>query len=299
MDSKNKKVGIILDTGSSLKDSKLSNIVTVPLILNEIKDGETFSYEDGIDLTREEIYEKIRNGAKLSTSQAIFGQCLEVLEKMLTKYDEVLVFPLSKELSGTYDTWKQVLREFEGNKNIHLFDLLDVAYGTYLGAVDAYNMFMKGSSPEEIQKYLYARSKRREAVIIINDLDTLVRGGRLSSFKGKIAKFLNLKVLVAFTEGKLDVLDKTTNIGTAVKKSLKSIDSHIHFVEKGIKNILVVFNATSEKDPFVQEYKNHVVAWLEENKVKGRENIVLDFLPSIISVHTGIDTAAVWIEANE
>ncbi len=297
MNSNSKKVGIIIDSGSSIQNHKLKNLEIVPLIVNEIIDDKTFSFKDGKDLSREDIYKKIQSNSKLSTSQAIPGDCFALVEKMFKKYDEILVFPLSKGLSGTYNTWLQVVKEFD-NKNIFVFDHNDVGYGSFLAVKDSYEKYLKGETPEEIQKYLDKRNERREGVITINDLDILIRGGRLSSFKGKIAKFLNLKVLVSF-KGSLNVISKTNSMESVVNNSLKHIDSNIKFSKKGIRNAAIVFNSLDPNDNLVKEYKDNIYKWLEKKNIKGIENIVLDHLPSVISVHTGINTLTIWIESNE
>ena len=69
------KIGIIVDSGASLRENKLKNIEVVPLIINEVIDKKINTYNDGVDLTREDVNKKISNKAKLSTSQSIFGEC--------------------------------------------------------------------------------------------------------------------------------------------------------------------------------------------------------------------------------
>ena len=87
---------------------------------------------------------------------------------------------------------------------------------------------------------------------MINDLDNLVRGGRISVVKTKIAKLLNFKVLVTFN-GKLELLDKASSISNAVEKSLKSNDKNIGFSKNGIKNIFITTNYLNSEDEAVLE----------------------------------------------
>ncbi|MGL5591283.1 MAG: DegV family protein [Mycoplasmoidaceae bacterium] len=289
-----KKIGLILDSGASLYKNELKNVEVIPLIINEIVDKRIDTYNDGVDLSREDVYKKILNKSKLSTSQSVFGECYNLVQKMLKKYDEVMVFPLSKGLSGTYNTWIQVASEFDSNK-VHIFDNCDVATGIYFAMIDSYEKYLNGESISDIHKFLEERNTKREAVVIINDLDHLVRGGRLSVVKSKIAKLLGLRVLVKFN-GKLDLLDKTKTIPNAIDKSLKSMDENIHFCSNGIKRILITTNYMDFNDPAVLEYKKHLENWLNKNGVDYSE-IIIDYLPSVISIHTGINTIGVWIEA--
>lgn len=289
-----KKVGIIVDSGCSLYDNKLKNVEVIPLIINEIIDKKINTYNDGVDLQREDVYKKMVNKSKLSTSQSIFGECYNLVQEMLKKYDEIMVFPLSKGLSGTYNTWIQVASEFETNK-VHVFDHSDVATGIYYAMLESYEKYINGASISEVNEFLEKRNKKREAVIVINDLDNLVRGGRLSVVKSKIAKLLNLKVLVKF-DGKLDLLDKTSSISNAVDKSLKSIDENINFSKNGIKRIFIITNCLDIQDKSVIEYKKYIEDWLNKKGIK-HDEIIIDFLPSVITIHTGINTIGVWIES--
>ena len=99
-----KRIGIIVDSGASLRENKLKNIEVIPLIINEVIDKKINTYNDGVDLTREDVNKKISNKAKLSTSQSIFGECFNLVEKMLKNYDEIMVFPLSEGITGSYNT---------------------------------------------------------------------------------------------------------------------------------------------------------------------------------------------------
>ena len=288
------RIGIIVDSGASLRENKLKNIEVIPLIINEVIDKKINTYNDGVDVTREDVNKKISNKAKLSTSQSIFGECFNLVEKMLKKYDEIMVFPLSKGISGSYNTWIQVSSEFPKGK-VHVFDHNDVATGTYYAMLDSYEKYLAGSSISEIDKFLLDRTNKREAVILINDLDNLVRGGRISVVKSKIAKLLNLKVLVTFN-GKLELLDKTSSIATAVEKSLKSIDKNIGFSKNGIKNIFITTNYLNTEDEAILEYKKYIENWLDKKDIN-YEEIIVDCLPSVISIHTGINTIAIWIES--
>ncbi|MGL5246367.1 MAG: DegV family protein [Mycoplasmoidaceae bacterium] len=289
-----KKIGLIVDSGASLYNNELKNVEIIPLIINEIIDKRIDTYNDGVDLKREDVYKKIINKSKLSTSQSIFGECYNLVQKMLKKYDEIMVFPLSKGLSGTYNTWIQVASEFDSNK-VHILDHSDVCTGIYYAMLESYEKYLNGESISDIQKFLDKRNTKREAVILINDLDHLVRGGRLSVVKSKIAKLLGLRVLVKFN-GKLDLLDKTKTIQNAINKSLKSIDENINFSKNGIKRIFITTNYIDINDPALMEYKKHLENWLNKNGVT-YDGIIIDYLPSVISIHTGINTIGVWIES--
>ena len=161
--------------------------------------------------------------------------------------------------------------------------------------LDSYEKYLAGSSISEIDKFLLDRTNKREAVVLINDLDNLVRGGRISVVKSKIAKLLNLKVLVTFN-GKLELLDKASSISNAVEKSLKSIDKNIGFSKNGIKNIFITTNYLNTEDEAVLEYKKYIENWLDKKDIN-YEEIIVDCLPSVISIHTGINTIVIWIES--
>ena len=76
-------------------------------------------------------------------------------------------------------TWIQVSSEFRKGK-VDVVDHNDVATGTYYEMLDSYENYLAASSIREMANFLLDRTNKTEAVVLINDLVNLVRGGSVS-----------------------------------------------------------------------------------------------------------------------
>src|SRR5690554_5717511 len=97
---KKKKVAFVTDSTVYLSD-KLKNhpdVYVVPIVV--ISDGK--EYEDGIDLTSDELYNIIRNNKNVpKTSQPSVGRFVQLYEKLKEEYDQAIAIHVSNKLSGT------------------------------------------------------------------------------------------------------------------------------------------------------------------------------------------------------
>lgn len=94
-----KKIGIMADSHSGILKQEAEeldiHVLPMPFYLN----GELF-HED-LDFSRTGFYEKLREGADVSTSQPSPQEVMEMWDEMLLSYDQILYIPLSSSLSGS------------------------------------------------------------------------------------------------------------------------------------------------------------------------------------------------------
>lgn len=291
------KYSVIFDSsaGDNWKEVKNSNLI--PLIIIE-KDGkELIEYKDLVSIKTEEVYQKIKNKKDISTSQMIMGEALILSEELLEKNDVVFVFPISKGLSGSYNTWNQIKDTLETEKLV-IFDTGDVSHGVVLLANEVIKLYNKGKTIQELHEFVSSWNKRRRAELIVNDLDCLIKGGRISSFKGMIAKMLNLKICISF-QNDLNFIDKSSSLDKIIDIAMNDINKANNFVKKGIDKIFFLKNLSTDEDEEFKKFKLGVEDWLIKNNIEFSESCDVQNMPSIISVHTGIDAFCVYIVAKE
>lgn len=280
------RIGIIVDSASSIKGGEYNDVYVIPLIIIENNNGKEVSYCDEVDLSFAAMLDKIDGGANLKTSQIPMGVMIEQIEKINDKYDDIFVIPLTKHISGNYNSWKLLEQDY---KKIHVLDAEDVGPGIKWTVEDILKFAQEGKSVDQIIKYVEDVKQKRSSILFVDDISCLVRGGRLSGFKGMIVKILGLKILIKFRKN-LTFFNKARNMESAIKKAYDEINNDIHFVENGINRI--AFYQMSNDKKFLEETEKNVKKFFPKIKEFSRGH-----LSSVITVHTGGNSFAIYIES--
>jgi DegV family protein with EDD domain len=195
---------VVTDSSCDLPEEliKKHHIRVVPLTVN-IDDN---NYLEGVDITPEEFYKKMAQSVKLpKTSQpppAVFAQTF----RELSRWGQVLCLTISSKLSGTYQS-ACLGRELSG-VDVTVFDTLAGSLGHGLQVLKACNLAKAGCLIDEIMTELDRYRKEMKILILLNTLENIVKGGRLSKFQGNLAKILNIKLLLHNVDGEVVLLEK-------------------------------------------------------------------------------------------
>ncbi len=294
-----KRLAIITDSSCGNEFKNIQDCFHMPLLLIEKNKNEIIEYKDLVDISIDQVFQKLEENKNLSTSQINFGEALELVESILKKYEYVFVIGLSKGLSGSYNTWLQIKDEVNSD-NLQIIDSNEVACGVPELIKQVQDLFLKKKkSIKQIHEFVNKWNNRRQAQLIVNDMDALIKGGRVSALKGKIAKLLHLKISITFN-GKLTFLDKSKDLEKIVDLSLKSINSNIDIKNKGIEKIYYFFNKSDDNFEEFNKFKKICIEWLENNSIKFNKSKIDELiLPSVITVHTGLNSYGIWVLANE
>jgi len=214
-------VRIITDSVSDLPGDLKSayGIEVLPLMVNF---GEV-SFRDGIDLTPEAFFEKLKMAETLpTTSQVNVGQFVECFERIVAAGDEAVVITLSSKLSGTYSAAVTAAEE-AGVGQISVLDSNFVSFGQGLLVLKAAEMAREGMSREDIVKACERLMVRLEMLIFVDTLTYLHRGGRLSAGEAVIGGLLSIKPVLYVKDGALAPLDKVRGR----KKTLKWFEQYL------------------------------------------------------------------------
>lgn len=278
---------IIVDSSSSIINNQIKDVYMTPLTIIEITNDKENIYEDIIQINSSQVIEKIQNNIELKTSQTSLGQMIEIMNKLKDKYDRFYIIPISSDLSGSYNTWKIAIEEYK-DKEIHLIDCKDIGIGIKSIVEYLVESFGQNRTPEEILKFIEQRKKRRYATLVITDVTQLKKGGRISSLKSWVINKFKLNIIITFN-GALDFYDKAKSLDKTIEICLQKINEETNFKDKGIKK--AYFYTT-----FLDEKENNKIKSEIDKKLNFVSN--QEFLPSSISVHTGPNAFAIYIEAN-
>lgn len=285
-------IKIITDSACDLTRDyiKNNNIGLLSLILNlngqAIKDdlGETLSYKD--------FYNKMREGTTPTTSQINAHEFEEEFIKYIKNGDSIIYISLSSSLSGTFNSAniaKNNLMDEYPNANIYLVDSLSVSVGQGLLVAKACEMRDSGIGAEEIVNWLEENKRKVIHSILIDDLNHLKRGGRISGATAAIGGLLNIKpTLFLDDEGKLIQGEKIKG----KKKALRFLVNEVR--EKAVdteNEILYICHGDC-----LEEAETLRDMILEEVKFK---NVIINYVGNVVGAHAGPGVlAAVFLGSN-
>ena len=196
-------VRIIVDSTADLTAEVKARLTVVPLTVHF---GEE-EYIDGVTIDHKMFYEKLVESDVLpTTSQATPGAFAEVFEQVAEAGESAVVIAVASKLSGTYQS--AVIAAEEYSDRIFVVDSQSVAIGASILAELALRMVDEGMSAREIAEEI---TRERENICLVAMLDTLEylkRGGRISKAVALAGGLLSIKPVVSIRDGEIQMLGK-------------------------------------------------------------------------------------------
>jgi DegV family protein with EDD domain len=178
----------------------------VPLLLNF---GER-EYRAGVDITAEGFWEQLtRDNAPFPrTAAAAPGTFRETFEGLFAGgADEIVYVGVASKLSATVQS-ATVARDMLSDRAIHIVDSETASMGVGLLALEATEMASQGSSAEDIATTLNRRRKQVRLYVVLETLEYLKRGGRISPARAAIGGLLSVKPIITIEQGVVDTADR-------------------------------------------------------------------------------------------
>lgn len=282
-----KKIGIMTDSHSGIlqKEAQELGIKVVPMPF--FVDGKT--YYEGIDLSREEFYDKLRSESEVATSQPSLQDTMDMWDEMLKEYEKILYIPISSGLSGTCMNAKALAMEPEYEGRVFVVDCGHVSAVLHCTILDALELVDAGYDAEEIKNILESSKEKMIIYIGLTTLENLKKGGRINPAVATVATVLNIKPVMKLGTEKLDIFQKCRG-------------------EKKMKNTLIEAMKTEFQTNFKEEYeageirllaassctKEDSMKWVDQIKeaFPGMD-VMYDDLTYGLTCHTGCDAVGI------
>lgn len=196
-------VRIIVDSTSDLTAGVRQRVHVVPLT---IRFGDK-EYIDGVTINSREFYEKLVECDDLpTTSQATPASFEGVFRETFEAGDDAVVITLASGLSGTYQSAVIAADEYENR--IFVVDSATVAIGGGILAELALRLADKGLSAAQIAKTLEQERENIRLVALVDTLEYLKRGGRISKTVALAGSLLSIKPVITVEDGEIKMLGK-------------------------------------------------------------------------------------------
>lgn len=187
---------IITDSCCDLPLSYIENLKIPYVSLTCNYKGTELLDDFGTSYPFKNFYEDMRNGETPKTSQPSSDSFYSSFKKILEHEKDILYIAVSSGLSGTTNSAhvaKHMLEEKYSNAKIHIVDILTASLGQGVLVLHAYEMQREGKTLSEIIHYLENVTQQLNTYIIVDDINHLKRGGRISAATAFVGMLLNIK----------------------------------------------------------------------------------------------------------
>ncbi len=195
-------VRIIIDSSVDIAERFRQDVKIVPLTIH-------FGEEeliDGLTIDKQRFYERLVECDELPrTSQANPTAFQKVFEEVTQAGEEAVVITLSSELSGTFQSACLAVQDYD---NIYVVDSKNAAIGSGILTEYAIACAKKGMSAREIAEELERKKEDVCLIALLDTLEYLKKGGRISKTVAFAGGVLNIKPVVTIQDGKVEVIGK-------------------------------------------------------------------------------------------
>ena len=196
------KTRIIVDSTADLLPAVKNRVYTVPLT---VRFGNK-EFIDGVTIDSKSFYEKlIECDALPTTSQATPDGFIQQFEAAKQAGEAVVVITLSAKLSGTYQSAMIAAQDYE---EVYVVDSASAAIGSGILVELALKLVDEGKTAREIAEILEEKKKKVIVVALVDTLEYLKKGGRISGAVAFAGGLLNIKPVLAIADGEISMLGK-------------------------------------------------------------------------------------------
>lgn len=259
-----KKTAIVTDSNSGITQARGKElgitVLPMPFFINE----ELF-FED-ISLSQDEFYQRLEENADISTSQPSPGDVIDLWDKILEEYEEIVHIPMSSGLSSTCETAISLAGDYHGK--VQVVDNKRISLTLAEAVMDAVKLRDAGKSASEIKEVLENEWAEATIYITVDTLKYLKKGGRVTPAAAALGTVLNLKPVLTIQGDKLDAFAKVRGWKAARKTMLKAIDKDIKERFAGKEENLVLGMAYGGNPDEAAKWKQEIQAAFPGYEVK-------------------------------
>lgn len=275
-----KKIAWITDSTAFIPEDlkKHPDVYSVPLTIT-FSDN---SYEDGVDLSTEELYRRINQEKEVpKTSQPSAGKFAELLENLKDSYEQAIAIHVSSKLSGTMASClaAKEMTDFD----MEVVDSKSMSYAITTLIYKGMELAKEGIFVKEIANKLRDETQRSENYILLGSLDQFYKGGRMSGTQYLLGNILQIKPIIRINqEGEFQLFEKVRSS----KKALQRILSLLQEAKAKaiVKEVQIMHGNVLER---AQELESMVKNLFPDVKT------VIGEISSAIAVHAGEGTVAI------
>ena len=248
------KVAIVTDSNSGITQKRGEELGIYVLPMPFFIDGEL--YLEDITLSQEQFYEKLGADSEISTSQPSPGDVMDLWDKLLVDYDEIVCIPMSSGLSSTCETALSLAQDYD--EKVQVVNNQRISVTQEQSVYDAIKLRDEGKSAAEIRQVLEKEKMQASIYVTVDTLKYLKKGGRITPAAAAIGTVLNLKPVLQIQGEKLDAFAKVRGWKAAKKTMLNAIEKDLTDRFADVKDQMVLGMAYTCSKEEADEWKNEI-----------------------------------------
>ena len=248
------KVAIVTDSNSGITQKRGEELGIYVLPMPFFIGGEL--YLEDITLSQEQFYEKLGADSEISTSQPSPGDVMDLWDKLLEDYDEIVCIPMSSGLSSTCETALSLAQDYD--EKVQVVNNQRISVTQEQSVYDAIKLRDEGKSAAEIRQVLVKEKMQASIYITVDTLKYLKKGGRITPAAAAIGTVLNLKPVLQIQGEKLDAFAKVRGWKAAKKTMLNAIEKDLTDRFADVKDQMVLGMAYTCSKEEADEWKNEI-----------------------------------------
>lgn len=189
-------VAIVTDSNSGISQAEGKELGIYVIPMPFLVDGKLY-FED-VDMNKEQFYHFLENDADLSTSQPSPGDVMDLWDKLLKEYDEIVHIPMSSGLSASCSTAMGLARDYDGK--VQVVDNQRISVTMQQSVMDAKHLVAAGKSAAQIKEILEKEALESSIYLMVDTLKYLKKGGRITPSAALLGSALNLKPILQIQE---------------------------------------------------------------------------------------------------
>ena len=276
------KIAIVTDSNSGITQAQAEElgvyVIPMPFYINEKM------YLEGVTLTQEEFYEKLKKDEPISTSQPSPADLCDLWDKLLRDYEEIVHIPMSSGLSASCSTAMGLAIDYNGR--VQVVDNQRISVTQRQSVMDAKMLAEAGKSAAEIKKILTDQKLDSSIYITLDTLKYLKKGGRITPAAAALGTMLRLKPVLQIHGEKLDAFSKVRTMSAAKKTMIDAIRNDLENRFAGSPMKLAIAHTNNEA--MALEFKAEL-----EKEFPGYPEIIVNELSLSVACHIGDGALAV------
>lgn len=279
-------VAIVTDSNSGISQAEGKELGIYVIPMPCLVDGKL--YYENVDITKEQFYHFLESDADLTTSQPSPGDVMDLWDKLLKEYDEIVHIPMSSGLSASCSTAMGLAQDYDGK--VQVVNNQRISVTMQQSVMDAKHLAATGKSTAQIKEILEKEALESSIYLVVDTLKYLKKGGRITPAAALLGSALNLKPLLQIQGEKLDAYKKVRGMKAAKKNMLDAMKKDVEgrfadYVAKGQLKLHVAY--TTDEETAKQ--------WMEEvqNAFPDLTITRMDPLSFSITCHTGPGVLAI------
>jgi DegV family protein with EDD domain len=212
------EIAIVTDSGASLPQELIEkyDVTVIPMQIQFADEA----YRDGIDITREDFYEKLVGPVMPSTSQPAPSDFIHAYEKLLERFKTVISIHITSDGSGTCQVANMAKARFP-EADIEVFDSRSASMGIGFLVVEAAEAILGGKTKEEVLRLLTELRPRIISYAMIDSIRHLLKSGRVRAGQALMASLLSVKPLISIRQGVVEVVDRVRTRRSALDRLIE------------------------------------------------------------------------------